>query len=154
MERLDTRLNRELVNPNKKNLLRMANFIATIPRELFDMGSYRKPKNADENDNYWTSHVCGSVGCVIGHCTVLDTLENVKKFVDGDHMSYGLWSDGFTGIDSLSDDWEWLFGSTWVDIDNTPLGASLRIKDYLINGLPANWMKQKNGIEELGYKLG
>lgn len=113
---------------NKENLLRMADHIKTVPQDVFDMKHYRDGGNYDTED---FTHKCESVGCVIGHCVILDNWENVPKTSIG--ILYMPWVETFTGLDSDSDEWEYAFSESWVKYDNTPKGAAERLRD-LANG--------------------
>lgn len=108
---------------NKENLLRMADFIEIIPEELFSMNDYRM-------DQYM-SHKCNSVGCAIGHSVILDNIENIPML--GNYaINFSRWSEMFTGLVSHDMEWEFCFCSYWVNVDNTPIGVSNRIR-YLVN---------------------
>jgi hypothetical protein len=128
---------------NIPNLLKMAEYIATVPQEMFDMEQYR-----DEFDERYPK--CNTVGCVIGHCTVLDRLENIPTF--NNKICFVQWSQEFTGINVSSEEWDWCFSWKWAQSDNTPTGASKRIKYLIEHGLPENWKEQMNGEAELIYK--
>lgn len=119
---------------NRENLLKMAEYIATIPQEKFSMETYMD----DEN--------CGSYGCIIGHCALLD-----PTFEDTGMNSYGKWSLSFTGIDSDSAEWEYLFSDRWYNTDNTPIGASNRIRHFLDHGLPEYCYEEIDGESMLSY---
>lgn len=129
---------------NRENLQRMADHIRTVPQELFNMEFYRsgdckKPK-------------CGSVGCVIGHCTILD--ENpLPRIAYSNEIDFTVWSEMFTGIEDYQDEWNWCFSSGWADYrtDNTPEGAALRIEWLLNHGLPNDWEYQMCGMADLCY---
>ena len=126
---------------NKENLLRMADYSETIPQERFDVEIFRE-------DNNHNTHECKSVGCTIGHCTILDKYDNVPLFRG--LINYVQWSYQFTGISKVSE-WEYLFSADWKDVDNTPTGAAKRIRHFVENGLPDNWEEQINGKATLGY---
>lgn len=126
---------------NKENLLKMADYIETVPQEKFDMEHFRF---GDEN-----AHECNSIGCIIGHCTILDT-NPLPMYSDGD-INFGEWSQSFTGISPFTSDWTYLFGYKWIGIDNTPTGAAKRIRHYVENGLPENWRDIMCGYAPLPY---
>jgi len=128
---------------NRENLQRMADYIKTIPQEKFDMGKYR-----DTNDI--KTHECNSVGCVIGHCTILDK-NPLPIFKNTDGIRFTDWSEVFTGLNGASDEWGWCFASEWYDVDNTPTGAAKRIEWMLDNDLPEDWEEQKDGWNPLCY---
>jgi len=125
---------------NKENLLRMADYIETVPQEKFNMEIYR---TYDE-----TTHECNSIGCVIGHCTILDK-RPLPKYVYGT-INFRLWSKLFTGIES-DDEWNYLFDISWHRTDNTPTGAAKRIRWFVEHGLPNDWEEQMFGEAPLPY---
>ena len=126
---------------NKENLLRMADYIETVPQELFCMYEYR--------DGDCINPVCTSVGDTIGHCTHLDPNKLPMIYAK---IDFCRWSEDFTGLSRFSGMWLWCFDSVWYVIDNTPTGAAARIR-YLINhGLPENWKEQLNGCDPICYK--
>jgi hypothetical protein len=127
---------------NIPNLLKMAEYIATVPQEMFDMKYYR------ERDDF-ASHKCNSVGCVLGHCTVLDKAAKLPKHFS--EIDFVDWSEGFTGIGFMDNEWNWCFHGMWNEVDNTPIGASKRIKYLIEHGLPENWREQMNGEAPLSY---
>ena len=127
---------------NKENLLKMADYIETIPQNDFHMGCYR--------NGFKKYHKCNSVGCIIGHCTILDEEENLPRRSDGE-INFSLWSQRFTGITAGSDEWYYLFGGDWSRTDNTPTGAAKRIRYFVEHGLPEDWLEQMNGVTPLSY---
>lgn len=126
---------------NKDNLLRMADHIETVLQEMFDMKFIRR---GDE-----TTPECDSVGDIIGHCTRLDN-DPLPILKDG-RIDFTTWSESFTGIDSWSGEWDFLFASQWEIIDNTPVGAAKRIRYFVENGLPDNWEEIMHGQDPLPY---
>lgn len=125
---------------NKENLRKMADYVETIPQENFDMEYFRF-----EDD---TSYKCDSIGCVIGHCTVLDDPKNIPLYPDGG-IFFSEWSYKFTGISE--EEWDWCFSEDWAHTDNTPTGAAKRIRFLLENGLPEDWEDQMNGFATISY---
>jgi hypothetical protein len=126
---------------NKENLLRMADYIETVPQEKFDMELFRA---GDGN-----TPECNSIGCIIGHCTVLDT-KPLPIYING-NINFYEWSQSFTGINRESYDWIYLFSWEWAATDNTPTGAAKRIRHYVENGLPENWHDIIYGNAPLPY---
>ncbi len=106
----------------------MTDYIRTISQEKFSMVQFR-----DERDN--VRHECNSIGCVIGHCTVLDKPENIPYRTDGE-LDFYAWSEKFTGIEFMSPVWDWCFSGDWGEVDNTTEGAAKRIEYLLEKGLP------------------
>lgn len=127
---------------NRENLQRMADHIRTVPQEKFEMVEWRSAE--------YETKECGSIGCVIGHCTILDS-KPLPRLHSSNHIDFGEWSEDFTGLDQSSDEWEWCFSSSWHEEDNTPDGAALRIEWLLKNGLPTDWKFQMEGALPLCY---
>lgn len=131
---------------NKENLLKIANYIETIPQEKFDMDSYR---TGDQR-----AVECNSVGCVIGHSTVLFPEIVAKHRVKEDSLwKYNIlftsFSDEVTGLEDV--EWRWCFSYIWSDIDNTPTGAAKRIR-MLVNGeVTRNMLNEWRGWNEPKY---
>ena len=132
----------------RENLQLMADHLKTnVKQKNFHMGKYRGLYDT-------INPVCGSVGCTVGTCTVLDAENVINNFTDYDgEIEFGDWSEYFTGLlgGEDEDEWEWCFGCQWTFIDNTPTGAALRIEWLLKYGLPENWKNQMRGREELCY---
>jgi len=126
---------------NRHNLQRMADYIRTVPQEKFSMDLYRHGREQ--------KHRCGSVGCVIGHCTILGD-EHIPRHDNG-NIDFETFSEDFTGLDAGRSAWNWCFSDQWHYTDNTPTGAALRIEWLLNNGLPENWDDQMNGRAPLCY---
>ena len=126
---------------NRENLSRMADYIETVPQKKFDMGKFRTGEGK--------GHECDSVGCVLGHCTVLD--ENPLPTGRFGDIHLSAWSSDFTGLDSFSDEWRYLFLGIWTAADNTPTGTAKRIRHLLENGLPKNSYEQMKGRAPLPY---
>jgi hypothetical protein len=137
---------------NRENLQRMADYIRTIPQEKFDMSIYRSGQEETPE--------CDSIGCVVGHCTILDSEELPMVFYSK-NIDFYTWSEQFTGLiktDSSMPEWRlhgpewmWCFDTYWAATDNTPGGAARRIEWLLKNGLPGNWEAQMMGEEPLCY---
>lgn len=129
---------------NETNLMKMANHIETIPQEDFNMRRFRKGGLSKKIE-------CNTVGCAVGHCTILDT-ENIKKnFMDEYcNVEFLYWSKVFT--DLYDDQWEYLFSYAWVNIDNTPQGTANRIRYIVKHGFPKNIYEQLNGYDKLSYE--
>lgn len=113
---------------NYLNLKRMFNHVLlNIPEHKIKMNVFRTGKK--------DIHKCGSSGCVIGHCIILDDWKNIT-FLGGE-IDFYLWSSNFTGIYCQSDLWKWCFSGKWPDNKEQIL---LRIK-YLIDNqsVPEDW---------------
>jgi hypothetical protein len=120
----------------------MADHIETVNPKLFGMRLFR------EGDD--TPHECNSVGCIIGHCVVLDEWKNVPLYIDGD-INFVAWAEQFTGVSRFRSLWNWFFSGAWTITDNTPAGAAARIRYTVKHGLPENWEEQMRGRAPLCY---
>jgi len=123
---------------NRENLRLMAAHLLTIPAEMFDMLNFRRGCKT-------TTAKCGSVGCAIGHCIILDT-KPIPRHKKTGNIKFEEWSEEFTGLAFESPEWQFCFSVLWVTVDNTPQGASNRILTLLDSGLPANWEDQMYGV--------
>lgn len=128
---------------NRENLQKMSDYIRTIPIKKFNMRIYRKGKGSKA-----LTHECQSIGCVVGHCTVLDSKPLPLRNNAIDFLN---WSSDFTGIRFSKPEWDWCFSALWVHRDNTPEGAALRIEWLLKNGLPEDLDEQMYGEGPLCY---
>jgi hypothetical protein len=127
---------------NRENLQRMADHIRTVPQDMFHMQYFRLSKE--------DTHECNSVGCGIGHCTILDP-KPLPRVDRCRNIDFKKWSERFTGIDYEDVKWMWCFAGSWFDIDNTPTGAADRIEWLLNHGLPEDWEEQLSGQAPLCY---
>lgn len=125
---------------NKENINRLLEFIPTIPDANFDMNAFRRGDR--------TEHVCNSVGCIIGHATVLDTPENLKTFISYDNgwgclaIDFEDWADDFFGLTYAKEDvkiWEYLFSGMWGEntLHNTKEAALARVQTFINNDYKA-----------------
>lgn len=128
----------------EENLLKAADYIEKIDSKWFNMSVFRGMVHDRE------SHKCNSVGCVVGHCTILDTAENIDVFRDeNNHISFYSWSNKFFDVHGI--EWQWLFSDAWELIDNTTIGAAKRIRHFVENGLPQDYEQQMSGQKPLCY---
>lgn len=125
---------------NRENLKKLADFIKTVPQEIFDMRDIRRGRTDNAE--------CDSVGCVIGHATVLYEGE-LPRYSDSGSIDFSAFWNRFGELPFI--DSSWIVCSSWKYVDNTPLGASKRIEWLLKHGLPKNWENQMNGKAPLCY---
>lgn len=136
---------RQVLKPRikKGNLLKIAEHIKTIPQDKFDMGNFRQFDFTNIETEF--------VGDVISLSVILDKDNVINNFTDEYGIAFREWSRYYTGLEPFSDRWDWCFSWKWKNIDNTPTGASKRIKYLLENGLDGNWEEQINGFEPISY---
>ncbi len=90
---------------NKRNLKRTRKHIADINGSMINMGYYR-------GDFFATySPECKSIGCIIGHATILDAKNVTDNFTNKKGIIFTEWSEDFFGIGRTSKLWRYLFGS-------------------------------------------
>ena len=99
-------------------------------QEVFNMLFYREdPDNVLSYFNLVESPICNSVGCAVGHCTVLDP-KGFSEFVKDNEDAFYNWSISFFELDKKQ--WDYLFSSHYYYSDNTIEGCVSRIQ-YLID---------------------
>lgn len=103
---------------NVENLKRMRDHLLTVPEESFDMRCWK-------NEIKFEGGGCETIGCVIGHCAIIDeenVTENYTKET-GDsfppHIDYLGWSSEFTGIDYGCATWRYMFAPEWNNYEST-----------------------------------
>lgn len=124
-----------VMRPNQ--LRRIIGLLKRIDKRNFHIGHYHG------NQEYFARliedryNICGTTGCIIGHAVslnrgLMDMLvkqANTYNF----HRLYARWSVLFTGVDSESNEWYFMFSGRWQWYDNTIEGAIDRIQ-AVING--------------------
>lgn len=143
---------------NIENLRRAVEHLKTIDQSQFDMSFYvANIIDGEKLQLYYPKNVeyvneCGTVGCVVGHCAVLDPDYFKKKVINRpSHLKelnpylYTDWSERF--FDVKDEEWEWLFGERWSVYDNTISGAIARIELYV------NQEKTPDEFYEADFKI-
>ena len=131
-----------MIKEHKENLKMLADYL--LSGELnasFDMMSY---VGGYDDDYYDYMMNCGTVGCAVGH----GPYAGIPKSKDEQWVSY---CERAFGINQFSYEFRWLFSSMWVNVDNSPEGAGMRILYFLKNGLPENFQDQMTGSSDLCY---
>lgn len=139
---------------NKENLQRVIKMLKGMDVRLFSMEQYR-------NTGSERTQKCGTVGCIIGHATQLDTPEHWEKFIlrlpvfkshfsPSSEFDFTNWSYSFFGLDASSETdmkiWDYLFDSRWGyndiletnEILNSPKHAMYRINKVLGGYIPGD----------------
>lgn len=96
---------------NIKNLEKMFNLILTIPASRIDMSLYR----SDEDE--LLEPECKSLGCLVGHATVLDRENVLKNYIDEENSSihFSEWSHDFFETREDPALWAFMFGCDWAN---------------------------------------
>ena len=150
----------DLPEGTEKNLKELAAYLrkfTVLPKvPLFDMTSFYNPQYEEDDVG-----VCATAACAVGHYAIMrgwDASENGAKpknpskeylaeytGMHGD-LKRMSWCDFCTeeiGVEAISDDtsvFDWLFGSDWDEVDNTPTGAAKRIDYFLEFGVPEKFI--------------
>lgn len=112
---------------DKKNLLKLANFIEKLPRKRFNMSSYK------EHDG------CKTICCALGWSQFIKGLEPLREhFYAYGGINYNYYSKTYFGF-GYGSEFSWCFSHRWKYIDNTPQGASKRIRYLTEFGLPKGY---------------
>lgn len=111
----------------RKNLLRLADYLDGDLRAEFDMGIF---SNAFADDE------CGTAGCALGHATFFfkklcgESWERYAKRVFGTEL---------IGGDNELKSHAFLFGGGWKFLRNTAPDTARRIRYFLSHGIPKCW---------------
>ena len=109
---------------NVVNLEKLANYLASGGlKARFNMASYSEIIGGQRAET-----TCGAVGCAVGHAPFVS--EDMFKI---DNESWNDYCFRVLGVHAESVEWHWCFSAEWESWDNTPAGASARIK-YLLAG--------------------
>lgn len=118
---------------NVKDLTLLANYLEQLPEgyEQFEMSHFTSTYNDLEEFDTSSGFICGTSGCAVGHAPFISGVS--KPLKDEGWSDY---SDRITfSVDRLYYQhevvWEFMFGSFWSNVDNTPQGAARRIKAVL-----------------------
>jgi hypothetical protein len=116
-----------------ENLLKLAAHLDQLPADdSFDMRWFRADARCYESE-VPTQHTCGTAACAIGHAP------NISGFEPREGETWHAYTVRLFGLDTLEiadGQFDWMFGSQWSDVDNTPQGAAKRIRYFLAKGVP------------------
>lgn len=124
---------------NRENLAKLAAYLERkVPQKNFDMAVYRgiKRKGKIEPELFKGEDDCGTVGCVLGWAPLVKGLAPIPTEYDRDDsaLRFADYCERVFVVRPHSFVWGWLFASKWEYIDNTPEGASARIRYLLKHG--------------------
>lgn len=116
-----------LTRTQRSNLRKLATYLESLPAvyKHFDMAIYFRGSRNLTMDS--SPAECGTVACAAGHGPAAGIKPNAYY-----------WSDyvGRNFTDDDGDVYEFLFASSWCEIDNTHQGAAQRIRYFLKFGIP------------------
>jgi hypothetical protein len=134
-----------MLKKHRDNLTKLYKHLLALPEDYrdFDMGDFN---NDGENSLEIADrqYDCGTVACAVGR----GPAAGVRVYKDVDWFDYCKRVFGvarYGGDDDYGEAFEYLFGSEWVEYDNTPHGAAARIRTYLELGgkVPAGWEERR-----------
>lgn len=155
----------------KANLIKLATYLESLPEDYghFNMGTF-----LDEGDNFDAIvayalnnggvHQCGTAACAVGHGPAAGVLFDKNEIAEEwrwskaanenirvDVPNWLLYTKRF--VDVNSDQFDFLFGGSWVTYDDTPHGAAKRIRYFLANGVPEEFSEEFDfiGTREMVY---
>ncbi len=137
----------------RQNLLKLATYLESLPKNYshFDMFSFAdhegdcdlpippsayaalKPRAFLDN--------CGTVACAVGHgpaAGIKPLSSEIKRGRDNSAHSvdWTNYTERAFGVNAFGEEFDFLFQSTWVRIDNDHYGAAARIRYFLATGRP------------------
>ena len=125
-------------------------FAKTIPEHKLDMAVFREAGMSTHNPE------CNTVGCIIGHSTVLDPKLAKECTHSSEGIEFPIWFMRYAEYDSSDNDnalWDWCFHGDWATIDNTVEGAVKRMQyAYDNKAVPADHFQQLFGDAEYMFK--
>ena len=125
---------------NKENLLKLADFLDTLPPEKFDMQNYRAKVYRNkifQPVSFKEVNDCGTVGCALGWGPFVKGLEPTiydlfsSKFSNGLlYLDFVIYGERVFGVEVGSANYEFMFSEQWSQLEeeNTPKATSERIR--------------------------
>ena len=112
---------------NFHELKRWRDFTETIPAEMIAMESWRQGSSLTPK--------CDSIGCIVGHCTALYTIEQLPKDILG-RINFMEVSETTLNLEDEDPLWNFLFNSEWgyyaEDANATQKDFALLRMDYVL----------------------
>ena len=129
---------------NTERLKQLRNLIIQVPNDLFDMSYFRKAWDVSR------LHECKTVGCLLGHSTVLDLPENVDKFRnENGFIDFKKWGESFYEMEIGTNAWDFIFNGfwSWTPQTKNKYHAIYRIQKIL-DGYKPNLFKMELELEK------
>lgn len=125
-------------NEQRNNLLQLALYVWNLPDDYdrFCMFAFWDEPLGLRETPYLYNHstvvkpACGTTACFAGHGPAAGV-----RLSEND-QDWHRYIRRVFGLESLSDDWDWLFASDWQEFDNTTKGAAKRAFYFLKYGIP------------------
>lgn len=150
------------------NFTKLADYLAVLPADYhkFAMDTYASrvdyrlvyqgdlsPEDVAVSDGL----PCDTVACALGHgpAAGINPHSATHSWPSRRWEAYA--ADCFgasTMFHKRIEVFRWCFSGSWVDVDNTPQGAALRIRYMLLNGVPNDAIEQMHGEADYLFKKG
>jgi len=136
---------------NEYNLRILSAYLKTLPENYqhFDMSTYYRSHSYDVAEYPRQEHAesdtttCGTVACAIGHGPAAGIPRHASD------EPWWKYAERVFSVDETAD--RWLFDCAWSSLDDTPLGAALRI-DWVLDGNdPVNNVDDDDGEQDAQY---
>jgi len=119
-----------------KGLQLWRNHIATVPVEQINMLRFRAGQKLKPE--------CDSIGCIVGHCASLYTLDELPRYKGKKEINFGRVAE-LIGISSFDGLWDFLFDEDWGNYKNVNAKEdALNRMDYVL----------KHGVEPKIWDFG
>lgn len=125
----------------RENLIKLAAKLDTLPDEYehFNMRTFLShngtcdvhPDEMLQRGDASYIDNCGTVACAIGHGPAAGIPLLPSEVDEDEGINWALYTERAFGIYTFTNDFDFLFGGGWTRHDNTPRGASARIRYYL-----------------------
>ena len=121
----------------RRRLRSLATFLLTVNPEQFDMNIFSSNKYSTPGRAKQHLNDCGTSACALGWAGYLFPRLSAKAY------TFECLANELFGISLSTGDWDFLFGCSWAELDNSPEFAARRISLYLEKGLPSIWYYYK-----------
>lgn len=144
-----------LPQTTQDNLLELASYLKKFAKTSAKAGCFKSVKaipvafdihSFHEDDDHIEDHECHTSACAVGHFALMRgyKVNNYGVYMGEQGMESWRWfSTNVVGIAPYGVHeraWDWMFGGSWMECDNTPLGVVARIDYFLEYGVPDNFI--------------
>lgn len=129
------------------NLIQLADYLDKLPDDYaeFDMADFidgAPSKKAVKDYALSGAASCGTAACAVGHGPAAGLFVLPSEIDMGAIFSPVRWFEyahRVFGVSEFSNDFIYMFGGGWAEVDNTPKGAARRIRHYVAHGVPEDF---------------
>ncbi len=148
----------KLIEGTEERLMKLSAYLKNLPSQVeFDMADFHTKIPVVEDNT--VTHICATSACAVGHYALMedydatswgvkpkviteDWLRLTDEWVHPERMDWTGFCTKIIGVPAEAGNsriFEWLFGSSWETVDNTPRGAAARIDYFLAHGVPREY---------------